>query len=213
MAMVTKHAEAADGAGAATRRPRADALRNRTRLIDAAVAVFAEHGLDVSVARIAGRAGVGTATLFRNFPTKDDLIYAVIEARVSELLQIAERALEVEDPAAAFEQFLFAVADIQVRDRGFFEAIHSRLIDEPALLECKLGMTGAAGKILERAQEAGAVRRDVGPEDLRFIVSSAVSFDSAAQPDLHRRYLQIMLDGLRPERASRLPVPPPPAQG
>jgi AcrR family transcriptional regulator len=207
--MVTRHADSADGAGAATRRPRADALRNRTRLIDAAVAVFAEHGLDVSVARIASRAGVGTATLFRNFPTKDDLIYAVIEARVNELLEIAQRALEVEDPAAAFEQFLFGVAEIQVRDRGFFEAIHSHLIDEPELLECKVSMTGAGAKILERAQQAGAVRKDVVADDLRFIVSSAVSHDTAAQPDLHRRYLQIVLDGLRPERASPLPVAPP----
>jgi AcrR family transcriptional regulator len=211
--MVTKHADSADGAGAATRRPRADALRNRTRLIDAAVAVFAEHGLDVSVATIAGRAGVGTATLFRNFPTKDDLIYAVIEARVTELLELARRALEAEDPADAFEQFLFGVADIQVRDRGFFEAIHSHLIDEPELLQCKLEMTGVAEKILNRAQKAGIVRKDVVAEDLRFIVSSAVSHDSAARPDLHRRYLQIMLDGLRPERASRLPVAAPSAQG
>jgi AcrR family transcriptional regulator len=211
--MATKPAQTADGAGAATRRPRADALRNRTRLIDAAVAVFAEHGLDVSVAQIASRAGVGTATLFRNFPTKDDLIYSVIEARVTELLEIGQRALEVEDPAASFEQFLFGVADIQVRDRGFFEAIHSHLIDEPELLQCKLEMTGVAEKILKRAQKAGVVRKDVVADDLRFIMSSAVSHDTAAQPDLHRRYLRIVLDGLRPERASRLPVPPPAAQG
>jgi AcrR family transcriptional regulator len=211
--MVTKHADSADSAGAATRRPRADALRNRTRLIDAAVAVFAEHGLDVSVARIASRAGVGTATLFRNFPTKDDLIYAVIEARVTELLELARRALEADDPAESFEQFLFGVADIQVRDRGFFEAIHSHLIDEPELLQCKLEMNGVADKILKRAQKAGVVRKDVVAEDLRFIVSSAVSHDAAARPDLHRRYLQIMLDGLRPERASRLPVAAPSAQG
>ena len=211
--MATTPAQTAHGAGAATRRPRADALRNRRRLIDAAVAEFAEQGLDVSVARIASRAGVGTATLFRNFPTKDDLIYSVIEARVNELLEVGQRALESEDPVAAFEQFLFDVADIQVRDRGFFEAIHTHLIDEPQLLECKQGMTAIAGEILKRAQKAGAVRKDVVAEDLRFIVSSAVSHDTPSHPDLHRRYLQIMLDGLRPERASRLPVAPPSAQG
>jgi AcrR family transcriptional regulator len=207
--MVTKPAQSANGAGAATRRPRADALRNRTRLIDAAVAVFAEQGLDVSVAQIAARAGVGTATLFRNFPTKDDLIYSVIEARVTELLEVGRRALEVEDPATSFEQFLFDVAEIQARDRGFFDAIHRHLLDEPELLECKVDMTGVAEKILKRAQKAGAVRKDVVADDLRFIVSSAVSHDTAGRPDLHRRYLQIMLDGLRPERASRLPVGPP----
>ncbi|MGZ4268092.1 MAG: TetR/AcrR family transcriptional regulator [Solirubrobacteraceae bacterium] len=182
------------------RRPRADALRNRQRLIDAAVEVFAEQGLDVAVAEIARRAGVGTATLFRNFPTKDDLVYAVIEARVNELLEVGRRALAAEDAAAAFEQFLFDVADLQCRDRGFFEAIHSRLIDEPGLMECKLSMSGIAEQILARAQAAGAVRTDVGPEDLRFIISSAASHEGH-----ERRYLRILLDGLRPAGATPLP--------
>ena len=179
-----------------TRRPRADALRNRQRLIDAAVQVFAEQGLDVAVAEIARRAGVGTATLFRNFPSKDDLIYAVIEARVNELLEVGRRALETEDPAAGFERFLFDVADLQARDRGFFEAIHSRLIDEPGLMECKKGMVGIAEQILARAQEAGAVRKDVGPDDLGFLVSAA-----AGREGNHERYLRILLDGLRPQPA------------
>jgi AcrR family transcriptional regulator len=183
-----------------TRRPRADALRNRQRLIDAAVQVFAEQGLDVAVAEIARRAEVGTATLFRNFPTKDDLIYAVIEARVSELLEVGRRALEVEDPAAAFEQFLFGVADLQVRDRGFFEAIHSRLIDEPELMQCKMSISGIADQVLARAQAAGAVRADVGADDLGFLVSSAASRDGH-----HQRYLRILLDGLRPASATTLP--------
>jgi AcrR family transcriptional regulator len=135
--------------------------------------VFAEQGLDVSVAQIACRASVGTATLFRNFPTKDDLVYAVIEARVTELLEIGRRALEVEDPTASFEQFLSDVADIQVRDHGFFEAIQTRLIDEPELLQCKLGMTAIAETILKRAQQAGAVRKDVVADDLPFILSAS----------------------------------------
>ncbi|MDP9346015.1 MAG: TetR/AcrR family transcriptional regulator [Actinomycetota bacterium] len=182
------------------RRPRADALRNRRRLIDAAVAVFAEHGLDVAVAEIARRAEVGTATLFRNFPTKDDLIYAVIEARVTELLEVGRRALEVDDPGAAFEQFLIAVAELQIRDRGFFEAIHSRLIDEPELMQCKAKMSDVGEQILARAQAAGAVREDVGPEDLRFLICAAAAHDGH-----HERYLRILLDGLRPAGASALP--------
>ncbi len=183
-----------------TRRPRADALRNRQRLIDAAVAVFAEQGLDVAVAEVARRAEVGTATLFRNFPTKDDLIYAVIEARVTELLEVGRRAMEIEDPGEAFEQFLIGVCELQVRDRGFFEAIHSRLIDEPELMQCKKGMIGMGEQILARAQEAGVVRDDVGPEDLGFLISAA-----AGREGHHERYLRILLDGLRPAGASALP--------
>lgn len=189
-----------DMAGVPTaRRPRADAQRNHERLIDAAVTVFAEQGLDVAVAEVARRAGVGTATLFRNFPTKDDLVRAVIEARMTELLEVGRRALEAEDPAAGFEQFLSDVADLQVRDRGFFEAIHSRLIDEPELMQCKMQMSGIGEQILKRAQAAGAVRTDVGPEDLRFIICSAAAHDG------HGRYLRILLDGLRPASASALP--------
>jgi AcrR family transcriptional regulator len=183
-----------------TRRPRADALRNRQRLIDAAVAVFAEQGLDVAVAEVARRAEVGTATLFRNFPTKDDLVYAVIEARVTELLEVGKRAMEIEDPGEAFEQFLIGVCDLQVRDRGFFEAIHSRLIDEPGLMQCKKGMIGIAEQILARAQAAGVVREDVGPEDIGFLISAAASREGN-----HARYLRILLDGLRPVGASALP--------
>jgi AcrR family transcriptional regulator len=182
-----------------TRRPRADALRNRKRLIDAAVQVFAEQGLDVAVAEIARRAEVGTATLFRNFPTKDDLVYAVIEARVTDVLDIGRRALELDDPGAGFEQFLLEVAEVQVRDRGFFEAIHSRLIDEPELMQCKRGITDVADQLLARAQAAGAVRADVTGDDVGFLISSA------ARDGHHERYLRILLDGLRPAGASTLP--------
>lgn len=191
----------------AARPLRADAQRNRDRLIEAAVAAFGEHGLDVGVAEIARRAGVGTATLFRNFATKDDLVYAVIEARVTELVAIAGRALEVEDPGAAFEQLLFDIADFQLRDRGFFDAVHMRIIDEPELLDCKRGLSTIADQILVRAQAAGAVRDDIVEDDLRFIVMAAVrDVDPDSEPGVHRRYLRILLDGLRPASASPLPA-------
>ncbi|HEV7918263.1 MAG TPA: TetR/AcrR family transcriptional regulator [Solirubrobacterales bacterium] len=198
-------------ATAPARRPRADALRNRQRLIDAAAGAFAELGLDVSVAEIARRAGVGSGTLFRNFPAKDDLIHAVIEARVNELVEIGERAYGLGDPLKSLEQFFYEAGDFQARDRGFFEAIEGRVIDDPELLECKHGVLEIVTKILERAQKAGVIRKDIVAEDLRFLLISAVRSDPVLsnEPGLHRRYLRIILDGLNPQCASKLEVPPP----
>lgn len=197
---------------ATTARPlRADAERNRRRLVDAADAVFREHGFEAGVAQIARRAGVGPATLFRNFPTKEDLVIAVVGARLGEALAVCEVAAKVEDPAAAFEQMMFAVAEMQAGDQGFLETMHSNLIDEPALREPKQRLVETAGEILRRAQSAGAVRDDITAEDLRHLLASAVAQNctQGAAPDLYRRYLRIVLDGLRPVAATPLEVGPP----
>lgn len=191
---------------------RADAERNRRRIIDAAVAAFREQGFETGVAEIARRAGVGTATLFRNFPTKEDLIIAVVEARLTDALAICERAAKIEDAAAAFEQMMFEVADLQAADQGFLETIHSELFDDPALAAPKLRLVEVAGGVLRRAQESGAVRKDVVSEDMRHLLAAAVAQNctQGADPGLYRRYLRIVLDGLKPAAASPL-APGPPA--
>lgn len=200
------------GCTPAPRRPRADAIRNRGRLIAAAIDVFREQGLEAGVAEIAKRAGVGSATLFRNFPKKHDLVYTVIEQRMLQIIEISERAQLVEDPAAAFEQLLFEIADFLADDAGILEALQLRVIDEPELVGLKNRMIASGATVLARAQKAGAVRADVVPEDLSFLLMSAVraSDEIETATGLHRRYLRIILDGLRPEGASRLPVEPPP---
>ncbi|MBI5310052.1 MAG: TetR/AcrR family transcriptional regulator [Actinobacteria bacterium] len=131
-----------------TRPRRADAERNRGRLIEAAAEAFRESGFEVGVAEIARRAGVGSATLFRNFPTKDDLVFAVIEARLAEALEICKRAQAIEDPAESFEYLMFGIADFQARDLGFYEAMHSRVIDEPALFMHKNRLVEISGQVL-----------------------------------------------------------------
>jgi AcrR family transcriptional regulator len=199
-------------AGPAVRRRRADATRNRERLIAAATEAFREHGLEAGVAEIARHAGVGSATLFRNFRNKDELIHAVIEKRVEEAQRLAERALEIADPATAFSRLLFDIADLQAQDLGFFEALRSRVLDDPELFEHKTKLIATAQRVLERAQRAGAVRADVVAEDLRFLLMSVVRGDVAGgAPGIHRRYLRIILDGLRPVNASDLTVGPAPA--
>lgn len=211
VAPATKKSKAAkgDAAAPAARRPRADAVRNRALIVDAATDAFREGGLDVSVAEIARRAGVGTGTLFRNFPSKDDLIYAVVEQRMNEWSATAEAALEDPDPAVAFKQFMYSAADAQMRDRGFSQAMKNHLIDKPALMECKGVAMDLTTAVLKRAQKAGAVRKDVTTEDLGYIINASVSSDPLPGMDnenMHKRYLEIMLDGLKPQAKAKLPT-------
>ena len=97
---------------------RADARRNREKVVAAASAAFAESGLDAQVEDIARRAGVGVGTLYRHFPTKDALIDAIVDARFAELTGAAERALEEDDVWAGFESFLVAAVELQAGDRA-----------------------------------------------------------------------------------------------
>lgn len=170
---------------------RADAQRNLGRVLDAAAEAFAEHGADVSVDEIARRAGVGHATVFRRFPTKDALIEAVVLKSVSELVAAAEAALEEPDAGEAFRHFVWRAAELQSRDRALFEGL-GRCVATPEVGELQV----AVAKVVARAQEAGAVRRDVDAADLGPLLGSVIH---AAPPGLWRRYVEVVLDGLRPQ--------------
>ena len=186
---------------------RADALRNRRRILEAAAEAFSEGGLDVGVAEIARRAGVGAGTLFRRFPTKEDLIFAIIEERSGELVEAGREALEEPDPALALRRFMFAGVEKHVRDQGFFDAVVSRVNKEERLREHRDQIVDIAGQLLRRAQDAGAARDDIAPEDLPLLMcatASAISPLHGAMPDLWRRYAGLVLDGLKPEGASPL---------
>ncbi len=187
---------------------RADAARNRELIISAAAAVFAERGLDAATAEIAQRAGVGEATLFRRFPTKDDLIDAVIETRMEEVAALADAAAEHPDPAASLERFMEDLVKQFSRDRGFFEAAGARCMNDPKFQPLRQRGLEAASLLLKRAQDAGAVRRDLSPADISFLAGSAVYAMEVSKPglrdDLWKRYLRVILDGMKPEGASKL---------
>jgi len=193
---------------------RADALRNRRRVLDAAAVVFAERGLDAGVDEIARRAGVGHATVFRRFPTKEALVAALLLDRMQVVLELAESLVE-EEPADGFRRFLEAAVEMQMSDRALFEAIGGRVPHGPALVSVQQRLLACVGVLLGRAQEAGAVRDDVTAEDVPFL-AAAVSFAGGPcarfTPDVWRRYLAIVLDGLRPDGASPLPVAAPTAE-
>jgi AcrR family transcriptional regulator len=169
---------------------RADAQRNLGRVLDAAAEAFAEHGPDVSVDEIARRAGVGHATVFRRFPTKDSLMAAVVNERVAEVARLAEAALAAPDAGAAFIEFIWRSAELQARDRGLYEC-YGRCVATPEVV----GLQDAVARVVARAQEAGALRRDIDGHDVPTLVGAAIKAAPAGQ---WRRYVEIVLDGLRP---------------
>jgi AcrR family transcriptional regulator len=191
---------------------RADARRNRELLLAAAAEAFAEQGLDVGVAEIARRAGVGTATLFRRFPTKDDLVLAVVEQRVAEVVRAFEAGLDDPDPWRGLVEPMREVTAMQSVDRGFFEAVGAHLHTLPSFAPLRARVHEAAARLVTRAQEAGVVRDDLAAEDVLLLLKAAAqAADLAgdAVPGLHRRYLGIIFDGLRPAAATPLPCPAP----
>ncbi|GAA0253472.1 helix-turn-helix domain-containing protein [Cryptosporangium japonicum] len=185
---------------------RADAARNRELLLAAAADEFDEHGLDASVADIARRAGVGKGTVFRHFPTKGELISAIVRSRVEELNAVAERLLTAADPGAALVEFVETAARRQQeRDLSFLRGATTPI-------DAQQRMAALVDRLVDRAREHGAVRADVTGTDVLLLLCApnhVVSYAPDASPDLWRRYLAIILDGLRPEGAHPLPAPPP----
>jgi AcrR family transcriptional regulator len=195
-----------------TRPLRADAVRNRRLLLAAAADEFSERGLDASVADIARRAGVGKGTVFRHFATKDDLLAAIVVDRIDALNTAGQRLLDAADPGAAILEFLTVAAhQRQQRDLSFLREA-GELTAEVTRVRAQLFHT--VHQLVDRAREHGAVRADVTGADVILLMCApnyVTSYAPDAPPDLWRRYLAIIFDGLRPEGAHPLPHPPPAA--
>jgi AcrR family transcriptional regulator len=168
---------------------RADARRNLERVLDAAEEVFGASGPDASIDDIARLAGVGHGTVFRRFPTKDDLMFAVIERHVEAMCAFAREALAADDPGQAFFDFVWRVAELNMSTPGLHRCV-VHCGDKPGAAE----LERLADRIVSRAQRAGAVRRDVKAADVRALVRAALT---NAPPGQWRRYLDVVLDGLR----------------
>lgn len=191
-------------------RLRADAARNRELLLAAAEVEFAERGLDVSVADIARRAGVGKGTVFRHFATKDDLIAAIVRQHVDALDAAAQRLLTAPDPGAALLEFLTeASGRREQRDVSFLLNASDAGAEVIALRERLYRTVGA---LVDRARDHGALRPDVTWTDVVLLMCTpnyVVGHLPSPAPDLWRRYLGIIFDGLRPEGAHPLAQPAP----
>jgi AcrR family transcriptional regulator len=195
---------------------RADAERNRRRILDAAREVFAQRGLSVGVDVVAREAGVGVGTIYRRFPTKEQLLQAIVDDRLEELRDRLAGLESVEDPWEAFAAAAQVLAGAAARDRGFFESLQEAT-GVLAVPDCaRQASLAAIAPFLTRAQAAGAARADAVPLDVLALCSNAARMPrwrAEAEPELWRRYVAIVLDGLRAEGAQALPHPPGSATG
>jgi AcrR family transcriptional regulator len=180
----------------ASARPlRADARRNRERILKAARAVFADTGLHSQIDDVARRAKVGVGTVYRHFPTKEALLEALIRERFEEIAGYAREALEREDAWEGFCELIWRAAERNAVDMGFCEAVSSS--DQSRIVE-ETGLGHSTELLMDRAKAAGKMRADATQVDIPIMMAGAGAvMQLSPDPAIWRRYLTIMLDGLR----------------
>ncbi len=197
-----------------TERPlRRDAERNRQRLMEAARELFAERGLAVTLDDIAHRAGVGVGTAYRRFSSREVLVDALFEERLQEMLDLIEAALAVEDPWQALAGFIERLVEVQTADRGLKEVMLGSTAGRERVRRLREQMVPRALELVRRAKAAGVVRADFDATDLpltQIMVGAIADVSTPEHPDLWRRYLGLLLDGIRPVGAARTPLTEPP---
>jgi len=190
---------------------RKDAQRNRAALLDAARSAFAQEGLDAPLEAIARRAGLAIGTLYRHFPTRMDLVGAIITEKKRAWIEAAEAAVKMEPAWDGLVFFLERVCELQAGDRAFNDIASMRFPQAPRIEAARKRAYDLSCRIIERAQAEGTLRTDITAEDLAFIVWAHTRVSEATHaidPHVWRRYLALTLDGFRAGAAHPLPVPP-----
>jgi AcrR family transcriptional regulator len=177
---------------------RADAARNRARVLEVAYETFAAEGLAVPIDEIARRAGVGAGTVYRHFPTKEDLYRAVVEDRMLRIVDDGRALLANEEPGQALFVFLQSmILEWGATNRGLTDALAGLGIDiKAAVPEAEEAFLALLGDLLRAAQNAGTVRRDLDVRDLKALMVGAQAMQSY-NADAAERLTEVVLDGLR----------------
>ncbi|HEY2575968.1 MAG TPA: TetR/AcrR family transcriptional regulator [Streptosporangiaceae bacterium] len=197
---------------AAARPLRKDAERNRQRILRAAAEVFTTRGLQTSLDDVARHAGVGVGTVYRRFPDKNALVDALFEERLQQIVGLAEQAWGEPDSWVALATFLEKAGELLAADRGLREILMFATYGRDRIATAKGQMQPAVTKLVARAQQDGKLRADVEPTDfpfVEFMLTAAAEYGDRIQPGIWRRYLTIILDGLRPRRDTVTPLPVP----
>jgi AcrR family transcriptional regulator len=187
---------------------RADARRNREKLLTAATEAFAEEGENVALETIAARAGVGIGTLYRHFPSRDALIVAAYQHEVDALCAAAADLLRSQPADAALRAWTERFADYIATKRAMGDALRSAVAsDSPLFAETRDRILGALRLLLDAGAEAGTLRADVNPEDVMRVINGIWYLPDGPQwRDTVGRMLDLIIDGLRygvPDRAQR----------
>jgi AcrR family transcriptional regulator len=181
------------------RKPRADALRNRERVLEAAKAVFSVGGSDASLEAVARHAGVGIGTLYRHFPTREALFESVYRHEVEQLVELADRLKLDVAPVEALRRWLRANVEFVATKKGMSTALALAAHSKSDLTAYSLDrLTRAMGDLLERAVAAGEIRADITPEDLlRALVGMCYTHDKPGWQANVLRLVDVFVDGLR----------------
>jgi AcrR family transcriptional regulator len=178
---------------------RADAARNRERILAAAQHVFSEHGLEASVAEVAREAGVGKATVFRSYPTKEHLIAAIACDRVDWVAGLVNRALEQPDAWTAFRDLLVDLAHRHATDLTHLEGL-AHETGAPRLSEARATVNAALRELMNKAKAQGAMRADATPEDIRTLfhgVTHAMTDEERHDVAAWTRWAELFVNAVR----------------
>ena len=192
---------------------RADAQRNRQRILDAARALYAADGLGVSMAAVAREAAVGKATLSRHFDSQQQLIDAVFIDRMSAYVSAAENGLRTDDPWEGFVSYVTAVCEMQAGDRGFADLLTLTFPTARGVESLRKEAYRGFAQIIGRAKRAGQLRQDFVAEDMVVLLmanAGVVSATARDAPESWRRLVGHLLRGYATDRAPLPPLPDPP---
>jgi AcrR family transcriptional regulator len=199
--------------GATGERPlRRDAERNRQRILAAAAEVFSERGLDATLDDVARAAGVGIGTVYRRFPDKEALVAALFRERIDALVTVAEDACAAPDPWQAIVSYLEYAAAAMAGDLGLRQLMMFGTYDRDQVCYARDRMRPVLTKLVERAQASGDLRQDFAATDVKmiaFMLASLAEYAAGVTPGVWRRYLSMLIDGLRPSRDGVSPLPEP----
>lgn len=184
---------------------RRDAEENRERIVKAARMLFAKRGLEVTLDEIARHAGLGVGTIYRRFPNKESLIELLFERRVEEMVSVAHTALSTENSWEGFVCLLEGFLALEAEDRGLREVLLGSSYGRDRVARSKERIRPIMAEVVTRAQRDGFLRADLMPADIPMIIAMIGAVEEYCHqivPGVWRRYLALVLDGLRPLRSS-----------
>lgn len=187
---------------------RADAERNRARLMEAARTLFAERGLDVSMDDIAAAAGVGVGTAYRRFANREELVNALFDEQIETMVANAETAAAAEDAWEGLVGFLQGSLRMQAANRGLKQLVFSSAEGREKVHAMRARMLPLVSGVIDRAHAAGVLREDFTIQDLpvlNFMLGAVIDFTQPVAEDIWERYLGLLLDGLRAGSPTALP--------
>jgi len=190
---------------------RADAERNRERIIGAAQALFAERGIEVTMEEVARRAGVGVATLYRRFPTRADLVAGAFEEKMWGFAGGARKALKDPDPWHGFCRYVMSLSAMQATDRGFSDVLTMTFPSVARFEAARIQAFEDFSELTRRAQEAGSLREDFVPEDLIILLMASAGVVAAtgkAAPRSAPRLIGYLIQAFAAPGGGTLPPPP-----